>query len=58
MVQICSACHGPEVVTSTRMDHAGWDGLVRDMIDRGGTASEQQIRDTVDYLSRTFPAGR
>jgi quinoprotein glucose dehydrogenase len=55
MVSICSTRHGPTVVISTRLDRAGWDGLVRSMIDRGGSATEQQIHDTVEYLSRSFP---
>jgi quinoprotein glucose dehydrogenase len=57
-VAICSSCHGPAVVTSTRLDRPGWDSLVRSMIDRGGSATEQQIHDTVDYLSRNFAPDR
>lgn len=55
LVAICSSCHAPTVVTTTRLDRVGWEGVVREMIDRGGDATEQQIKDTVEYLSRAFP---
>lgn len=58
MVAICSSCHGPAVAASRRLDRPGWESLVRSMIERGGSATEQQMRETVDYLSRSFPASR
>jgi quinoprotein glucose dehydrogenase len=55
---ICSSCHSPDIVASVRLDRPGWESLAREMIDRGGSATSQQMQEAVDYLSANFaPAG-
>ena len=51
---ICSSCHAPNLVASMRLDRPGWDNLVREMIDRGGAATSQQLQEAIDYLSANF----
>jgi hypothetical protein len=53
-IAICSSCHAPDLVASTRLDRPGWDNLVRAMIERGGSATSQQIQEVIDYLSANF----
>jgi mono/diheme cytochrome c family protein len=52
---ICSTCHAPNLAASMQLDRPGWNSLVRDMIDRGGAATSQQIQEATDYLSANFP---
>src|SRR5262249_25957214 len=46
-IAICSSCHGADIVASVRLDRPGWDSLVRTMIDRGGSATAQQMQEAI-----------
>jgi mono/diheme cytochrome c family protein len=56
MVQVCSQCHSPEIVSSQRMDRAGWKMLVDQMANNGANATDAQFKTIVDYLTAVFPA--
>lgn len=54
-VRVCGECHGPDAVTSMRHDRAGWRDIVDEMVLKGATADEKEIREIVAYLARAFP---
>jgi glucose dehydrogenase len=49
-----TGCHAVEVVTSQRLDAAGWSAVVQNMVSRGAQASEGDVKAIVEYLSRTL----
>ena len=49
-----TGCHAVEVVTSQRMDAAGWSAVVQNMVARGAPASEGDVKAIVEYLSKTL----
>ena len=49
-----TSCHSLEVVTSQRMNQAGWDSVVRSMTARGAPVQEAEIQTIVDYLAKTL----
>ncbi len=46
-------CHSIEVVTSQRLNQAGWNTVVQGMLARGAEASDEQVKIIVDYLTKT-----
>lgn len=52
--QACGACHGLEVVVAQRATSKGWSSIVDDMIQRGATATPDEMRTIVDYLAKNF----
>lgn len=52
--QICSSCHGPDLITSRRATKDEWNDIVGDMISRGATASSEQVQAIKDYLTKYF----
>jgi quinoprotein glucose dehydrogenase len=49
-----TGCHAVEVVTSQRMNAAGWSAVVQNMVARGAQASEGDVKAIVEYLSKTL----
>ena len=49
-----SGCHSIEVVTSQRMNEAGWDTVVRAMIARGAPLSDADTKTITGYLAKNF----
>jgi putative heme-binding domain-containing protein len=52
--RVCSACHGLEIITKTRLDKPGWEGLVDDMVSRGAQGTRDDLQKVVTYLSTNF----
>lgn len=52
--QICSSCHGPDLITSRRATKDEWNDIVGDMISRGASATSEQIQTIKDYLTKYF----
>jgi len=50
--QICSSCHGPDLITSRRATKEEWNDIVGDMISRGASATAEQIQTIKDYLTK------
>jgi quinoprotein glucose dehydrogenase len=51
----CGAgCHPMEVVTSQRLNAAEWKTMVTNMVARGVTASDEEIRIIVEYLAKNL----
>lgn len=50
--QVCGACHGTDLVSSRRATKEGWSYIVDDMVSRGASATNDQIKEINDYLSK------
>jgi competence protein ComEA len=54
--QVCGGCHGVDIVASIKATRQGWQTIVDSMVSRGATASDEEIKQVVDYLAKSFPA--
>ncbi len=54
--QVCSTCHGIELVTGMRNSRRDWQRVVDRMYQFGLTASDDEVARIVDYLAATYPA--
>jgi len=52
--EVCGACHGADLVASRRATKQGWGYIVDDMVSRGATATNDQIAQINDYLTKNF----
>lgn len=52
--QICSSCHGPDLITSRRATKDEWNDIVGDMVSRGASATAEQVQTIKDYLVKYF----
>lgn len=55
LIKVCTDCHGADVVTGMGHDRQGWKEIVDQMLEKGATADEKQIKEIIDYLVRAFP---
>ena len=53
--EVCSGCHGLDIVVSQKTDKAGWQQIVDYMVQRGASAKDDEIVKMVDYLAKYFP---
>jgi quinoprotein glucose dehydrogenase len=49
-----ASCHPIGVVTGVRRDRAAWIAMVENMVARGATAKEAEVKQIVEYLVRHF----
>ena len=54
VIHMCTACHGTDTFSRTRMSRVEWKSEVDNMIARGAKGSESEIRLVVDYLARNL----
>lgn len=54
VVKICLDCHGPENFIDKRLDKAGWEAVISDMIEKGATAKDEEFDQIVAYLTKYF----
>jgi competence protein ComEA len=52
--RICSGCHEVGVFTQDRSTKERWAAVVDDMVSRGAEASDEEINQVVEYLSKNF----
>ena len=52
--EVCGACHGTDLVSSRRATKEGWSYIVDDMVSRGASATNDQIKTINDYLAKNF----
>ena len=52
--QVCGACHSVDVVTAQRSTKAGWEATVDSMLARGATATDEEVKQIVAYLTAAF----
>ncbi len=50
----CSTCHGISTVTSHRLNQAGWENVVDNMISRGARAAPDEQEEIVRYLTANY----
>ncbi len=55
--RICSSCHTVNVATSQRLNRAGWQNVVADMVSRGAQGTQDEFDEIVSYLSANFGPG-
>jgi len=55
VVRICTTCHGAAVFATLGMNRSGWKNEVAAMVDKGATATDDELRRVIDYLAKTFP---
>ena len=53
--EVCSGCHGLDVVVSQHADKEGWQSIVDYMVQRGASAKDDEIAIMVEYLAKNFP---
>ena len=56
VVKMCTKCHGTAVFSRLRMDRAGWEDEVADMVEKGAAGTPDEIRAVVDYMAKHFGA--
>ena len=54
-LKVCSTCHSVDIVAEQQMDHDGWQNMVDQMASMGAEATEVQLKQIVDYLTKAFP---
>src|SRR5262249_26030063 len=52
--RLCGKCHEAQRAASVRLTREGWEGEVSKMIDLGMTATDEEIRQVLDYLAEHF----
>jgi glucose dehydrogenase len=52
VVQVCSECHGTGTFSGFRMNRREWQTIVSDMVQRGASGTDAEMRAIVDYLSK------
>ena len=53
----CGGCHGVDAVMSQKASHEGWESIVGDMVSRGASASDADLKTIIDYLAANFGTG-
>jgi len=53
-VRICGQCHEPQRAASVRLTREGWEGVLAKMADLGMEASEDELKQVLDYFSDQF----
>jgi glucose dehydrogenase len=49
-----TSCHSLDALASQRTDRQGWNAIVQNMVARGATASDAQVKVIVEYLATNF----
>ena len=55
VVQACTQCHAPDVITSSGKSREEWSATVSTMVGNGATVSDADFGKVVDYLAKSFP---
>jgi len=48
---LCSKCHDLGMVTSAKHDRAGWEEVLQRMSGHGLVASDEEVKEVLDYLA-------
>ena len=52
--QVCSGCHEAALATDLRNTRRGWEQVVDRMFGFGMAASDEQVKEVVDYLATNY----
>ena len=58
MIRVCSQCHQPENVVGQELDEIGWKAVVDQMAANGADATEEELKQIVQYLVKAFPPAK
>ena len=50
----CSSCHDSSTATGERHTRREWKGVVEDMVSRGATGTDAELREVVGWLTRHY----
>jgi competence ComEA-like helix-hairpin-helix protein len=53
---VCGNCHGLDFVLAEHGNKERWASIVNQMVARGATGSDEDLRTIVEYLAKNFPA--
>ena len=54
--KVCDSCHGVGSLIGEARTAAQWNDVVNEMVARGATGTDEELRRVVEYLAKTFPA--
>src|SRR5437763_15139211 len=52
--ELCTQCHGIEDVTASRRTPREWDDVVKMMMERGASGTDEQVAMVKQYLTRYY----
>ena len=52
--RLCGKCHEAQRAASVRLTREGWEAEVAKMVDLGMTATDEEIKQVLDYLAEHF----
>ena len=50
----CTDCHSVKRIKAQRFDEEGWNGIVREMIEKGAAINPNDLKVIVTYLAKNF----
>jgi mono/diheme cytochrome c family protein len=53
-VNVCSACHGLDIIVSLKQTKDEWKTTVASMATRGASAKDEEFEAIVNYLAKNF----
>jgi competence protein ComEA len=53
-VRVCSQCHEPQRAAALRLTRDGWEGVMSKMVSLGMKASDEELKQILDYLTENF----
>jgi len=53
---VCSQCHGLDIIVAMKHTKAEWKALVDTMIGYGATAKDEEFEAIINYLAKNFGA--
>ena len=54
-LKVCSTCHSVDLLADQQLDRDGWKETVTQMASMGADATEEQLNQIIDYLTKAFP---
>jgi len=55
-VRLCGKCHGVEIVLGKPNSEEGWSAIIENMVQRGMKATDDELYQVVDYLTKNIKA--
>jgi len=56
-LQLCSNCHGPDVIEQHRQSRDEWVATIQKMVTSGLEGTPEQLTEILDYLTKNFGPG-
>jgi competence protein ComEA len=50
----CTECHNTQRIQNKRFDEEGWNGVLREMMEKGASVNPDDMKVIVDYLTKNF----